>query len=134
MEITEIQTIVDSGLFVLIWLVQLIIYPSFLYTEEEHFVSWHNRYSGLIGLIVAPLMLVQVGVEITYVLQDDYRLLRFLMILVIWLSTLSLSVPCHSRLHKDGKNQLVIKRLVASNWIRTILWSLIFLETVFRSG
>lgn len=35
--LAEIQTIVDSGIFVLIWLVQLVIYPSFAVIEEEHF-------------------------------------------------------------------------------------------------
>ena len=35
--LAELQTIVDSGLFVLIWLVQLVIYPSFAVIEEELF-------------------------------------------------------------------------------------------------
>ena len=55
--LTGLQIIVDSGLFVLIWLVQLIIYPSFRYTKEAYFVQWHARYTLLMGLVVSPFML-----------------------------------------------------------------------------
>ena len=131
MDIIEIQTIIDSGLLILIWLVQLIIYPSFLHIGTKDFVDWHNRYIGRIGMIVIPLMLSQVGIEIMYIVQHDYRLSRILMIVAIWISTFSLSVPCHNRLHKDGKNSTITRHLITSNWIRTILWSMLFLGTVF---
>ncbi len=132
--LTTLQLIVDSGLLVLIWLVQLIIYPSFRYTEEKVFIGWHSRYTALIGLIVTPLMFLQVGVEVFCFLAQDIRWQRILILLVIWLATFSLSVPCHSRLHGAGKNMIVIQRLVTTNWIRTLCWSLLFLETVFVSG
>jgi hypothetical protein len=32
-------------------------------------------------------------------------------------------VPIHNRL-KSGKKEVLIRRLVATNWIRTIAWSL----------
>ena len=65
-KLATIQIMVDSGLFILIWLVQLIIYPSFRYTEEKDFVGWHARYTWVIGAIVSPLMLVQVGIEVVH--------------------------------------------------------------------
>jgi len=126
MDLTGIQTIADSGLFVLILLVQLIIYPSFRFVEEEAFVVWHGRYTGLMGIIVTPLMLLQAGVEVAYFLQYDLRWSRILFILAIWVATFCLSVPCHSRLHREGKNLMVINRLVMSNWIRTLFWSVLF--------
>jgi hypothetical protein len=42
---------------------------------------------------------------------------------VIWLSTVFLQVPCHNRL-VSGFDQATYERLVNSNWIRTIAWSL----------
>ena len=132
--LTVLQLIVDSGLFILIWLVQLIIYPSFRYIEEKNFVGWHTRYTALIALIVTPLMFLQVGVEVVCFLEQEPRWQRILIILAIWSATFTLSVPCHSRLHSAGKNLLIIQRLVTSNWIRTLCWSLLFLETVFISG
>ncbi len=131
--LTALQLIVDSGLLILIWLVQLIIYPSFRYTEENQFVAWHGRYTALIGLIVAPLMFTQVGVEVAFFLRQDQRWNRILIILVIWTATFGLSVPCHNRLHRQGKELITLKRLVTTNWIRTLCWSLLFLETVLIS-
>ena len=68
-----VQIINDSGLLILIWLVQLIICPSLCYTEDKEFICWHKRYSYMIGLIIIPLMLAQVGVEVMYALQQDIR-------------------------------------------------------------
>jgi hypothetical protein len=126
--LVELQTIVDSGLFVLIWLVQLVIYPSFAVIEEEHFYSWHTRFSAMISLVVTPLMVIQVGIE-AVVMMSDIRWWRIILIILIWLSTFFLSIPCHRRLHTGGKDAVVIRRLVLTNWIRTLLWSLLFWQT-----
>ena len=127
---TGLQIIVDSGLFILIWLVQLIIYPSFRFIDNKAFIGWHGRYTSTIGLIVTPLMLLEAGVEIMNCLSENPRWLRILLIALIWLSTFSLSVPCHSILHREGKDLTTINRLVMTNWVRTLLWTILFLETL----
>lgn len=127
----EIQIMTDSGLFVLIWLVQVIIYPSFRYTEEKEFILWHARYMSTISLIVSPLILLQIGVEMVHVFQNDYRWLRILMVFAVLISTFSLSVPNHRRLSRYGKDPLIISRLVLTNWLRTACWSVLFAETIF---
>ncbi|MBU0943061.1 MAG: hypothetical protein KKE53_01295 [Proteobacteria bacterium] len=126
--LTALQLMVDSGLFILIWLVQLVIYPSFTYTEKKSFSDWHARYTALIGLIVSPMMLTQVGIELFFFTEEVHRL-RILLIGLAWLATFSLSAPCHFRLHRQGKDSAIIKRLISTNWTRTLLWSLLFLET-----
>ncbi len=128
--LTALQLITDSGLCILIWLVQLIIYPSFAYTEKKSFISWHTKYTRLMGLVVSPLILTQVGIEIL-LFPDQVHRLRILLIGLVWLATFSLSVPCHHKLHREGYDSATIKRLIVSNWIRTLLWSVLFLETVF---
>lgn len=128
--VSILQVMVDSGLVVLIWLVQLIIYPSFRYTDEKEFISWHHRYTGLIGVIVSPLMLLQAGGEIWVALTQDPRWVRISTIALIWTSTFTLSVPCHRRLHSVGKNMVIIRRLIVTNWPRTLLWSALFLDTL----
>jgi len=130
--VSTVQVMVDSGLIVLIWLVQLIIYPSFRYTEEKDFISWHQRYTGLIGAIVSPLMLLQAGGEIWVAITQDPRWVRILAIALIWISTFTLSVPCHRRLHTVGKNMVIIRRLIVTNWPRTLLWSILFLNTLIK--
>ena len=127
------QLVIDSGLLILIWLVQLIIYPSFRYTADEYFITWHARYTGLIALVVTPLMLFQVGIEIMHVLFLTTRWLRIGFIAAIWISTFSFSVPCHNRLHAEGKKRELVERLIKTNWIRTVLWTMLFLETMSQT-
>ena len=124
------QLIVDSGLLVLIWLVQLIIYPSFRYVADQYFAAWHARYTSLIALVAGPMMLAQVGIELMHIVSQNLRWLRIGIIAAIWISTFGLSVPCHKRLHSGRKKRVSVERLIKSNWIRTILWSILFLETI----
>jgi len=123
---------VDIALFILIWLVQLIIYPSFVHVRESVFISWHNKYTGLISLFVAPLMFGQSGIYLyaAFSLGRWHDILGSVCIAGLWLSTFLLSVPCHDRLHRSGYDLPTIKRLVRTNWIRTFLWTLMLAITL----
>jgi hypothetical protein len=48
--------------------------------------------------------------------------LGVVLIVLIWLSTVLLQIPCHTQL-LDGFDEATYRRLVSSNWIRTILWT-----------
>lgn len=126
----EVEIVADSGLFILIWLVQLIIYPSFRHIVKEDFIVWHSRYMNLISLVVGPLFLLQIGVEVVYTFNFDFRWGRILLISAVLVSTFCLSVPCHKNLNRYGNDPLIISRLVLTNWLRTVLWSLLFAGTV----
>lgn len=121
--------IVNFGLVVLIWLVQLIIYPSLAHVSAAEFDDWHRRYTRLIAIIVGPLMTAQAVLAARDVLlvPDAGGLLVLAAITLVWLSSLLFSVPCHRTLRRNGKDRTVIGRLVRTNWIRTILWTVVFL-------
>ena len=127
--------IVNAGLVVLIWLVQLIIYPSFAHINETAFVDWHKKYVARITSCVAPLMIAQVLLVLrllaTTPIFKYYLMLSC--ILIIWYASFSLSVPCHRKLQKSGKNVAVINRLILTNWVRTILWTVVFLTGILVS-
>ena len=106
----QLQLIVDSGLLILIWLVQIIIYPSFHYIDTREFKNWHMLYTRAISTIVVPLMLIQSGLELYYALFEALRWWRLLLITAVFLSTFILSVPCHRSLQDTGKNTAVIHR------------------------
>ena len=57
--ISKITLLVDIGLVVLIWMVQLIVYPSFTFYSKENLVNWHQKYTARIAVIVIPLMFLQ---------------------------------------------------------------------------
>ena len=52
---------VDFGLLVLILMVQVIVYPSFLHFSKTNLIKWHQSYTPKITTIVAPLMIAQVA-------------------------------------------------------------------------
>jgi hypothetical protein len=57
-------------------------------------------------------------------LESDtyYSTFAALLIVIVWLSTFLLQVPIHRRL-QSGKENAGIKRLVSTNWIRTVAWT-----------
>jgi hypothetical protein len=126
--------IVNFGLVVLIWLVQLIIYPSLAHVDGAEFKTWHRRYMQLITIIVGPLMAAQMAlaVQVFLLARDSAGLLILAGIALVWASSLLLSVPCHQSLLRRGKDRAIINRLVLTNWIRTVLWSGIFLLGLSR--
>lgn len=121
--------VVDSGLLVLIWIVQTIIYPSFRFVEAESFVAWHARYTRRIGFVVAPLMLLQLGLILWSALISPVvgNGVQLILCLCVWATTYFYSVKCHNRLAGKGKDLEVINRLVITNWLRTVAWSAIWL-------
>ena len=117
---------VSWGLLILIWLVQLIIYPSFHRIPPEGFATYHKWYAKRISSIVLPLMFAELGFAAHWVIYDNYSVgsvLSTIMVFIVWLSTFGLQVPIHNRL-KTGKEDRLIRQLVTTNWIRTAAWSL----------
>ena len=123
---------IDVSLFILIWLVQIIIYPSFRYVDVDKFDFWHTRYMGLITYFVAPLMLLQ-AVAMAYQLYYNFdwmTLISAVCIGLVWLSTAVLSIPCHTSLQQSGFHSPTIEKLIATNWYRTVLWTVVVLINI----
>ncbi len=125
----QLRTIIDGGLLVLIWMVQRIVYPSFLEIHEDRLQAWHARYMPAIGSIVGPLMLLQVVLILLQVVLVGrlVDLISGCLVLAIWISTAVFSVPCHRKIELGRGDRAVLERLVTTNWPRTILWTIVFL-------
>lgn len=123
------RSIIDFGLVVLIWLVQLIIYPSFQYLSPAQLAAWHPRYSNLITVIVGPLMVAQVaaiGFQL-YQRTSWPTLLSALLVGLMWASTAFSAVPLHNAIAAGDASAETLSRLVTVNWVRTVGWTVIFL-------
>jgi hypothetical protein len=125
--LTSLFLIVNSGLVVLIWIVQLIVYPSFLFYNKENLVQWHNIYTKRIAVIVVPLMLIQLVISIlnTIVSFSIINLTISLLVLFLWVFTFTSFAPLHFKISENRFQQTQLQQLVNRNWIRTIIWSLI---------
>ena len=119
------RVVVDFGMLVLIWLVQLIIYPSFEFTDKNSFLAWHEKYTGLITIVVLPLMLSQLALTLYQLSQEQSwsTIACTALIAFCWIVTFTLSVPAHNQLQTLGNETEIVHWLVLTNWLRTIAWT-----------
>ena len=117
-----IATIYMCGL---IWFVQLVHYPMFAHVGPNHFREYEAIHNRLTSIAVMPAMLIELGTAILLAIQNPSPLYIIGVTLVglIWLSTFTLSVPCHTRLLK-GFDAKTHRKLVTTNWFRTLGWSI----------
>ena len=124
-----LRLLFDFGMVVLIWLVQLIIYPAFANIAKSKMVRWHQSYTKNLGFVVIPLMFVQLGVIIyqTFLQINLYTIASLLVVITLWIITFTLFVPLHNKVAKGNFSESLGKNLIATNWIRTFLWTLLFI-------
>jgi DMSO reductase anchor subunit len=132
--IEELRLVLDLGLVVLIWMVQLVVYPSFTYFAPVDLIRWHQKYTLRIAYIVIPLMLGQLlvsGFQV-YETQTFYSIGSFVMVLSLWVITFSIFVPIHGKIGCNSFTPEDLRQLEKRNWIRTVLWNLICVWSVLE--
>nr|WP_299340029.1 hypothetical protein [Allomuricauda sp.] len=124
-----LNLIFDSGTLVLIWLVQLVIYPSFRYYETDDLKIWHKVYTKNVTFVVLPLMLGQLllGIVSVYHKLDTFSIVRLLVILFLWAHTFLVFVPLHGKIESEPQIESVVSKLNTKNWTRTVFWTVLFL-------
>lgn len=130
----------------LIWLVQVVQYPGFHHVGPREWPAYHAAHSNKITLIVGPAMLTELVLTVLLVVAAFTPALQgpvpstihlgplsvsplvltlagLALLFVAWGVTFFISVPLHQRL-AAGHDQVVIAKLVSTNWIRTAAWTL----------
>jgi hypothetical protein len=126
--ILQISLLVDAGLVVLIWLVQLVIYPSFIYYQPKDLLKWHQEYTTRLAFVVIPLMLSQLVLAIIAVVYELHimNICSLFIVLFLWIFTFTSFAPLHHKISEGNTNQSLLQLLIQRNWIRTFLWSFLF--------
>lgn len=112
-----------------IWFVQIVHYPLFNRVGENDFVRFESAHAALTTMVVFPAMLLELVSAAALLLHhfEESVAWRYWLglglLAVIWFSTMFIQVPKHSEL-SAGFNAAVHASLVATNWIRTVAWSL----------
>ncbi|WP_438961403.1 hypothetical protein [Nonlabens sp.] len=134
MKIEIFRLAIDFGLMVLIWMVQLLIYPGFKYFGKDGLSRWHKIYTRNITFIVAPLMFLQIGLVIYfwlyYHLMFAPNLVYAILVALTWISTVFIFIPMHAAIDKNPTEQNLHK-LTQYNWLRVILWTAIVILDFF---
>ncbi len=108
----------------LIWFVQVAHYPLFAavgHAEFPRYQVWNVRATSL---VVGPLLAAEgaSALGILALVGGGLAWTGAALLVLIWLSTALLQVPCHARLER-GFDAATARRLVQSNWLRTIGWT-----------
>ena len=110
-----------------IWVIQLVHYPSFRFTDREKYVSFQIFHMRNISFIVVPVMILEFlsGLLLFLYHSNHGSLLRisFILLLIIWLVTALFFAQIHQKLSK-GYDETLVRNLVSLNWIRTLLWTI----------
>lgn len=109
----------------LIWFVQIVHYPLFNRVGKVDFAGYEQQHTRRTGWVVGGPMLLELGLAtaLAWSPGGTKAWCGLILLGVIWLSTAVWQVPMHRRLER-GFDQSVHRRLVRSNWARTIAWSL----------
>ena len=117
-------------MFGIIWFVQIVHYPLFVEIVPSSFTRYESAYANRMGYIAGPLMLAEL-LSALLLLAPSLRLpvipawqawCGLGLVGLLWASTAWIQVPLHDQLH-TAYNLGAIRRLVLSNWIRTIGWT-----------
>lgn len=125
-----------------IWLVQVVNYPLYKYVGAEKFKEYQTDHIRRITPVVAPVMIIEIFTSLALIsfLPSELAqksmlyplLVNFVLAVIIWLATISYSVPIHQTL-KEGWDNELYQKLLATNWTRTIAWSLRFIILIYLS-
>lgn len=121
-----VSTMLMTGV---IWFVQIVHYPLFASVGKEQFVAYEAEHQQRTTWVVAPLMLAELATAIALIIERPMSVHRgeawlgIALVALIWASTFFLQVPLHERLGREFREEWAA-RLVATNWVRTIAWSL----------
>ena len=123
----------DFGIVVLIWMTQLIVYPSFTQFEPSDLQRWHTSYTMRISLIVMPLMLGQLGFHVYQLTQQAglLQIITLILIVLAWANTFLYAVPLHNQIGAGVEIIKSAEKLVSVNAWRTGFWSVVFLIDLF---
>jgi hypothetical protein len=127
--IATAHAVVTWYLVGLIWVIQRVHYPLMHFVDSPQFVEFEKKHTASIGQIVAApmlfeaLMLASLCVVQTGWAERGWQSLGWLLLVIIWGSTFFVQVPIHNALVR-GKDTSLIDRLVYTNWIRTVAWTM----------
>ena len=120
-----------------IWVIQLVHYPSFHFIELKQYTDFQRFHMSRISYVVIPAMFTELFTLILIVISmdkiDNLVLASAILLIFIWLMTAVFFSGVHQRLTL-GYEQAVVDKLVKLNWGRTLLWTLrLLLISIYMS-
>ncbi len=111
-----------------IWVIQLVHYPSFYFIEKKKYQSFQKFHMRNISYIVMPMMIIELFTGFILIVNFNnfkgyYNFnISLFFLLCTWAITGIIFTKLHNELLK-GYDKLIIKKIIKWNWIRTIFWT-----------
>ncbi len=129
-----VHLIFTSVMTGVIWVIQIVHYPSFHFVEKELYTAFQKFHMNRISIIVIPIMLAELITGLLLLLNKSSKssllIISFVILILIWAITGVFFSKAHNKLI-IGYQELVVNQLVVMNWIRTLLWTLRLLLLIF---
>ena len=123
-----IHLVSTSFMVGVIWIVQLVHYPTFFFIDEQKSYDFQKFHMSRISYIVMPAMTTELfsGIYIfiysNMAIDSNLFLLALTILIINWIITALVFVKMHNKLLINYKIE-IISLLVKWNWLRTLLWS-----------
>jgi len=112
-----------------IWFVQVIHYPLLAEVAPADLPRYEREHTRRAAWVIGPPMLLELATGILLLWLSPagvapwQAVAGLVLLAVVWASTQLVQVPCHTRLSREF-DAACVRRLVATNWVRTTAWSL----------
>ena len=113
----------------LIWTIQLVHYPLFPLVGESTFPRYEAEHTRRMGWLLAIPASIEVATAAALVfvrppgVSPALVLTAGAVLAALWVTTALVQVPLHRTLSRDP-SPAAMRRLAATNWVRTIGWTL----------
>lgn len=129
MDIDLVKVLINAALFGQAWLIQVVVFPGFLYYSEENWKVWQRHLAMRMTIVMIPLMLAQIitytSTLITGITTSD--ILSLVLIIVGVAVTFYIGLPWHERSQAAEDSMELRKSAQKIIWIRTLAWSMILI-------
>ena len=132
-DLLMIHIISTSIMVGVIWVMQLVHYPSFKYVKESDYIIFQKYHMSNISYIVFPVMFTELITALLIFFSGEKSLffvLSLICLFLIWVITGVLFTKYHSIL-KEGKDLMIIEKMIKANWIRALLWTMRLIMILF---
>ena len=121
----KVNFISTSVMVGVIWVIQLLHYPSFHFINEKKYIEFQHFHMQRISFIVVPVMLIELAsaLLLSYFFRSSLTIILLAILLGIWGITFIFFTNMHQKL-TNGYDPSIVDKLVKINWPRTALWSL----------
>jgi len=117
-----IHLLSTSSMVGVIWIIQLLHYPSFHYINNANYSTFQDFHMNRVSFVVVPIMITEFfsGILLVFIFTTFFLFkILFVMLASIWIITFLFFTKLHHSLTK-GYDKNIINKLVKLNWLRTV--------------